>query len=104
MHRHGAGRGYGTTVAGAGVVLTCSSSNQRPSEYVGPKCPSRLLTHPYTDAMNMPVRTRAEAVARIAACKADLRSMGVTSLQLFGSAGRDELTPRATPERRSHQP
>jgi hypothetical protein len=22
MHRHGAGRGYGTTVAGAGVVLT----------------------------------------------------------------------------------
>jgi predicted nucleotidyltransferase len=43
--------------------------------------------------MNMPVRTRAEALARIAACKANLRSMGVTSLQLFGSAGRDELTP-----------
>jgi uncharacterized protein len=43
--------------------------------------------------MNSPVGTRAEALARIESCKADLRSMGVTSLQLFGSAGRDELTP-----------
>jgi len=43
--------------------------------------------------MNRPVRTRTEALARIAAREADLRSMGVTSLELFGSAGRDELTP-----------
>ncbi|CAN5702561.1 hypothetical protein BH23DEI1_BH23DEI1_24870 [soil metagenome] len=42
--------------------------------------------------MTAPVLTRAEALARIEARTAELRSMGVASLQLFGSAGRDELT------------
>jgi uncharacterized protein len=54
---------------------------------------SRFRTHAYTDAVTAPVQTRAEALARIGSCEVELRSMGVTSLQLFGSAGRDELTP-----------
>lgn len=43
--------------------------------------------------MTAPIRTRAEALARIAARESELRSMGVMSLELFGSAGRDELNP-----------
>ena len=41
--------------------------------------------------MAVPVRNRTETLERIAALQPRLRAAGVSSLWLFGSAGRDEL-------------
>lgn len=41
--------------------------------------------------MASPVRDRAETLERLAALQPRLRSLGVLSLRLFGSAGRDAM-------------
>ena len=42
--------------------------------------------------MNAPVRDRSEALGQLAGFAPHLQARGVTSLRVFGSAGRDEMT------------
>jgi len=46
----------------------------------------------HASAMNTPVRDRSEALGRLAGFAPRLHERGVTSLRIFGSAGRDAMT------------
>ena len=54
--------------------------------------PSRHARRAYTSGtMTVPVRDRTETLERLAELQPQLRALGVVSLRLFGSAGRDAM-------------